>query len=76
MWRARKNKIKKLNDGDGTWKDVPTDMERMATSYFQELFTKDPSLNYDELLDLIQGKVTAEMNERLCKGNFELNNKL
>jgi hypothetical protein len=67
-WRARKNKIKKLKDNEGVWKDVPTDMERMATSYFQELFTRDPSLNSDMLIDLTQEKVSAEMNEELCKG--------
>ncbi|KAK1683368.1 hypothetical protein QYE76_044216 [Lolium multiflorum] len=65
VWRARKNKIKKLKDNDGTWKDAPTDMERMATSYFQELFTKDPSLNSDHLVSLVQNKVSMEMNEIL-----------
>jgi hypothetical protein len=34
VWRARKNKIKKLKDDDGVWQEVPSDMERMATSYF------------------------------------------
>jgi hypothetical protein len=67
VWRARRNKIKKLKDDDGVWKDVPTDMERMATSYFKELFTRDPSVNSERLLDLTQQKVTSEMNENLCK---------
>ncbi|KAM0911782.1 hypothetical protein ACQ4PT_013257 [Festuca glaucescens] len=67
VWRARKNKIKKLKDTDGTWRDAPTDMERMARSYFQELFTCDPSLSADELLSLIQEKVTTKMNDDLCK---------
>jgi hypothetical protein len=47
--------------------EAPTDMERMATSYFKELFTHDPSLNADALVDLIQEKVTPEMNTDLCK---------
>jgi hypothetical protein len=42
-------------------------MERMATSYFKELFTRDPSLNSDILIDLIQEKVSPEMNIDLCK---------
>jgi hypothetical protein len=42
-------------------------MERMATSYFKELFTRDPNLDYDELLNLLQAKVTNEMNDNLCK---------
>jgi hypothetical protein len=67
VWRARKNKIKKLKDDDGVWNEAPSDMERMATSYFKELFTRDPSLNSDALVDLIQEKVTLEMNLDLCK---------
>jgi hypothetical protein len=67
VWRARKNKIKKLKDNDGTWKDAPTDMERMATSYFKELFTKDPSLNSDHLVSLVENKVSMEMNEVMGK---------
>jgi hypothetical protein len=67
IWRARKNKIKKLKDDDGIWQEVPSDMERMATSYFQELFTRDPSLNPDDLVAMTQPKVTEQMNEDLCK---------
>ncbi|KAK1678041.1 hypothetical protein QYE76_038889 [Lolium multiflorum] len=67
VWRARKNKIKKLKDDDGNWQSTPFDMERMATSYFKELFTRDPSLISDDLVGLFQEKVTPEMNEALCK---------
>jgi hypothetical protein len=67
VWRARKNKIKKLKDDEGVWHDVPMDMERMATSYFQQLFTKDPSLNSETLVNLTREKITTEMNDSLCK---------
>jgi hypothetical protein len=67
VWRAWQNKIKKLKDDDGVWKDVPIDMEWMATSYFKELFTRGPSLNSERVLALTQQKVTSEMNENLCK---------
>ncbi|KAM0890726.1 hypothetical protein ACQ4PT_026820 [Festuca glaucescens] len=67
VWRARKNRIKKLKDDAGMSKDTPSDMERMATSYFKELFTRDPSLNAENLVNLFQEKVTADMNESLCK---------
>jgi hypothetical protein len=67
VWRARRNKIKKLKDNDGSWKDVPTDMERMDTSYFKELFTRDPSLNSSRLIEMTTVKVSAEMNEELCR---------
>lgn len=42
-------------------------MERMASSYFKELFTCDPSLNSDNLVSLFQEKITVQMNEQLCK---------
>jgi hypothetical protein len=42
-------------------------MERMATSYFQELFTRDPSLNSVDLIAMIPEKVTEAMNMDLCK---------
>uniref|UniRef100_A0A8I6WWS4 Reverse transcriptase domain-containing protein n=1 Tax=Hordeum vulgare subsp. vulgare TaxID=112509 RepID=A0A8I6WWS4_HORVV len=40
-------------------------MERMAASYFQEVYTKDPTLVPDVLLDMITPKVAAAMNESL-----------
>jgi hypothetical protein len=50
VWRARRNRIKRLKDTDGAWQEVPTEMERMATSYFKELFTRDPSLNSHDII--------------------------
>jgi hypothetical protein len=41
-------------------------MERMATSYFKELFTRDPNLNADNLTALFHEKVTPQMNDDLC----------
>jgi hypothetical protein len=67
VWRARRNKIKKLRDDAGNWNDVPSDMERMASSYFKELFTRDPSLHANELVNLMQEKDTEQMNVDLCK---------
>jgi hypothetical protein len=34
VWRARRNKIKRLKDSDGIWKDEPPDMGSMASAYF------------------------------------------
>ena len=41
-------------------------MERMASSYFQEVFTKDPTLTPMEVLEGITPKVTQVMNDLLC----------
>jgi hypothetical protein len=67
VWRARRNTIKKLKDDDKVWYDAPSDMEQMASSYFQELFTRDPSLNADDLVNMTQERVSADMNGDLCK---------
>ena len=52
---------------DGSWCVAPSEMERMANSYFKEVFTKVPTLYPNEVLDSITPKVSAEMNEALCK---------
>jgi hypothetical protein len=39
----------------------------MASSYFKELFTRDPSLQANGLVNLMQEKVTEQMNIDLCK---------
>jgi hypothetical protein len=65
VWRARKNKIKKLKEADGTWNDALSDMELMATSHFKELLTRDPSLNPERLISMTTEKVTHMMNDDL-----------
>ncbi|XP_010229661.1 uncharacterized protein LOC104582064 [Brachypodium distachyon] len=45
VWRAKKNKIVKLCDDGDTWvEDIPT-LEKMTTEYFQNIFTKDHTLD-------------------------------
>ena len=38
----------------------------MATSYFKEVYTKDPTLNPDVVLNCIEPKITVDMNTTLC----------
>ncbi len=66
-WRPRKNKIKKLKDGDDRYVENKGEMEKMATSFCQKLHTKDDSVVSDELIDLINPAVDDAMNEVLCK---------
>lgn len=65
IWRARRNHIQRLRKSNGTWCNVPSEMERMASSYFKEVYTKDPTLNPNVVLDCILPKVTPEMNDSL-----------
>jgi hypothetical protein len=67
VWRARKNKIQKLRDDLGVIQTTPTDMQRMAVSYFKSLYTRDPSLDHSPVTDLVHEQVSEDMNEQLCK---------
>jgi hypothetical protein len=44
VWRAKKNHIKSLKDSDSVIQETPSEMERMTTSYFKSVFTRDPSI--------------------------------
>jgi hypothetical protein len=67
VWRARRNKITKLRDSDGVTQTVPTEMQRMAVSYFKSLYTRNPSLDSTPITSLIPEQISEEMNESLCK---------
>lgn len=41
-------------------------MECIVASYFQEVYTKDPTLTPEMVLECIVTKVAPEMNTRLC----------
>ncbi|XP_073363586.1 uncharacterized protein [Aegilops tauschii subsp. strangulata] len=66
VWRARKNRIKVLMDDDGVAHKDHDSMAAMATSYFTSLFTADTSLCADPVIDLINSRVTNDMNVQLC----------
>lgn len=66
VWQACKKIIQYLRKDDGSWCTVPSDMERMAASYFKEVYTKDPTLSPDVVLNCIMPKVTDDMNGILC----------
>jgi hypothetical protein len=66
VWRARKNKIKKLKDDNGVWQDNVQVMGQMATNYFKKLFEADANILPDPVLELFQEKITVEMNDKLC----------
>ena len=67
MWRAKKNKISKLKDGKGNWVSRTDELEAMATSYFQELFSHDPNLNPEDIVRLFEPKVSDDLNASLCR---------
>jgi hypothetical protein len=42
-------------------------MREMAVQYFKNLYTKDPNLNPNEVISLVEPAVSDEMNDELCK---------
>jgi hypothetical protein len=67
MWRAKKNKIRRLKWDDGSWCLDEIEMQGMAESYFKSLFMKDHSIIPDDIVDLFEPKVTNDLNSELCK---------
>lgn len=65
VWRAKKNQIKSLRDADGTVYSMTTEMERLASNYFQEVYRADPNLDQSKVTSLFRTKVSVEM--MLCK---------
>jgi hypothetical protein len=65
-WRQKKNKISKLRRSDGSWTEDMQEIGDMATDFFQQLYTREDSVDPSALLDLFSSLVDAEMNEKLC----------
>jgi hypothetical protein len=70
-WCAKKNKIRKLRRGDGSWCDDPNEMKGMTTEVFVDLFKADPMVSPNQVLDLILSKITQEINADHCREFLE-----
>jgi hypothetical protein len=67
QWRAKKNRVKKLKTENGEWEENEENMRQIAADYFQSLYTKDPGVNPQEVLELVEARVSDEVNDELCK---------
>jgi hypothetical protein len=65
-WRAKKNKIEKLQSANGTAITQIEKMQNMTTEYFQELYSADNFVQPNIITDLFEEKIDANMNESLC----------
>jgi hypothetical protein len=73
VWRARKNKIEWLRDDNGVFKTAPTDMQLMAVSYFKSLYTRDPSVDCERLIELTHTQLCKEFpNEEISDALFQI----
>jgi CRISPR/Cas system-associated protein Csm6 len=64
--RAKKNKIKRLRKEDDNLTQEKKEMESMTRDFFLDLYRADPSVQPRELLQLMQTRITPEMNESMC----------
>ncbi|XP_062232870.1 uncharacterized protein LOC133930222 [Phragmites australis] len=66
-WRARKNRVTKLKKQDGSSTSDAKEMKHIAQCFFQDLLSRDVTLDPGPLLDMFSLKVDQEMNESLTK---------
>lgn len=71
VWRSPKNHIKKLRNSNGDWCENPQELKEMVPSFFKGLFEADSGVDPCELLDLIEQKVTEDMNVHFSKEFIE-----
>jgi hypothetical protein len=65
--RAKKNRIESLKNADGQVTKKKFDMEAMACYFFKELYKADPGVQPQEVLNLVQPKITDKINEDMCR---------
>ncbi|XP_059663436.1 uncharacterized protein LOC132309101 [Cornus florida] len=65
--RRRKNEFFGIEDHRGQWQDSKDDIRRVAKDYFQNLFTALPSQDDFLFWELVQSKVSSEMNRELLQ---------
>jgi hypothetical protein len=65
-WRARKNKIEKLQKVNGTMTEDKEEMETMTTSFFKDLYKADREVQPEIILDDVMPQISYDMNQKLC----------
>ena len=68
-WRKKKNDITELKDSTGVWKENREEIKVMARQFFQSLYEKEAEVRPHEILQLVEKRVTEDMNKELTK-NF------
>ena len=63
VWRAGKNKVKSLVDGNGVEHADHKEMGELVQDYFQSIFTRDTSLDPIPVVNLFEPVVTDMMTD-------------
>jgi hypothetical protein len=58
---------KELKDQDGVVQEAPSEMEKMSTSYFQSVYTKDPTVQPRQEINLFAELINDDVSENLCR---------
>jgi hypothetical protein len=63
----RSNRIGQLKKYDGSWVEEEEEKRRFIANYFWSLFRSNGSMHSHELTDIVQPRVTEEMNDSLVR---------
>lgn len=63
--RLKKNLIEGLLDSNDVWHEEDNQIEEIVVDYYRNLFTSCNPVEFDEILQAIQPKVTPAMNHAL-----------
>ena len=65
--RYKNNLIKGLMDENGRWLEGDEYVEKLMLQYYEMLFTSSDHVEFEEILDAVQHKVTPRMNQVIVK---------
>ena len=65
--RYKKNLIEGLMDENGRWLEGDEHVEELMLQYYESLFTSSGPTEFEEILDVVQHKVTPRMNQVLVR---------
>lgn len=65
--QQRINKINGLEDANGVWQDSDEATQNIISNYFSSIYRSDQSSHFSPVIDVVETKVTAEMNDSLLQ---------
>ena len=65
--RQRINKITGLEDANGVWQDSDEAIQDIVSTYFSSIYQSDQPSHFFPVIDAVETKVTAEMNNSLLQ---------
>ncbi|CAA7014604.1 unnamed protein product [Microthlaspi erraticum] len=65
--RRARNHVTKLKRIDGSWAETDDSIEKVATEYFQTLFTSSQPSDFSEALRYVKAQVTPNINQALTQ---------